>query len=474
MPAKAHALLEEDVRALTLRLALPGLLAMTATGAATLLDALMLSRMGGAQTAAAAVGFPLLTLFQTIGFTLGMGAGCTVSQAIGRGDENTPRRSAALALLLALAVSLALSALGLAFTPTLVRLLGAAPALEAEAVRYARALLLCGPPLCASLVLGSLLRARGRLRSYAAAHALGAALGAALELLLVAYMGLGVGAVGASMLAREGLTLLLLARAMRGALPAPPGCAQSGGLLFRLCRIRHPADEKSPPGLGGLLAELTRYGLPTLLRQGLMCVSSALLSRTAAAFGEAALGGMGLAVRALALVSSAIIGFGQGFQPVCGANAGAGRMGRVRESFFFCLRVLVPSLLLAGAALFFLARPLLSLLGAPQEAAAFGARVLRWQSPVLAAQGVVVLSNMLTQSLGMTVRATLIATSRQGLFFLPLLLALPRLLGETGLVLCQSASDALSLLLTLLLLRGAPTGSACARCGCSGAPTACR
>ncbi|MCI6375169.1 MAG: MATE family efflux transporter, partial [Clostridiales bacterium] len=343
MPAKAHALLEEDVRALTLRLALPGLLAMTATGAGTLLDALMLSRMGGAQTAAAAVGFPLLTLFQTIGFTLGMGAGCTVSQAIGRGDEDTPRRSAALALLLALAVSLPLSALGLAFIRPLVRLLGAPPALETEAVRYARALLLCGPPLCASLVLGSLLRARGRLRSYAAAHALGAALGAAMEALLVLRMGLGIGAVGAAMLAREGLTLLLLARAMRGALPGTPvrlfskkqnsgqqplplltRSAPSAPFPARLTAAQSPTAQSSSRRLLPLLAELTRYGLPTLLRQGLMSVSSALLSRTAAAFGEAALGGMGLAVRALALISSAIIGFGQGFQPVCGANAGAG------------------------------------------------------------------------------------------------------------------------------------------------------
>lgn len=461
MPAQAHDLLTEDVRALTLRLAMPGLLAMTATGTGTLLDALILSRMGAAQTAAAAVGFPLLTLFQTIGFTLGMGAGCTASQSIGRGDEQMPRRVSALALLLALGVSLLLSALGLLCTRPLVRLLGASPALETEAVRYARALLLCGPPLCASLVLGSLLRARGRLRSYAAAHALGALLGAALEWLLTVVMGLGIGAVGAAMLAREGLTLLLLVRAMRGALPGAP---------VKLL----PIQKKSGQRLLPLVSELTRYGLPTLLRQGLMSVSAALLTRTAAGFGEAVLGGMGLAVRALALVSSAIIGFGQGFQPVCGANAGAGRMERVRGSFLFCLRALVPALLLVGAGLFLLAQPLLTLLGAPQEAAAFGARVLRWQGPVLAAQGVVVLSNMLTQSLGRTVRAALIATSRQGLFFIPLLLTLPRLLGETGLALCQSASDALSLLLTLLLLRGTLTGSACARCGCSGAPTACR
>lgn len=462
MASEARALLEADVRALTLRLALPGLLAMTASGAAALLDALMLSRMGGAQTAAAAVGFPLLTLFQTVGFTLGMGAGCTVSQAAGRGDEAAPRRAAALALLLALAVSLPLAAAGLALTRPLARLLGASDALLPDAVRYARALLLCGPPLCVSLVLGSLLRARGRLRSYASAHAWGAALGAALELLLVVRMGLGVGAVGAAMLCREGLTLLLLCRSMRGALPDAPGEKEKTPLRAALSRALP------------LAGELTRYGLPTLLRQGLCAVSAAMLSRASAAFGEAVLGGMGLAVRTLALVSSAIIGFGQGFQPVCGANAGAGRMDRVRSSFFFCLRVLVPALLLTGGALLFGAQPLLLLLGAPREAAAFGARVLRFQAPLLAAQGVIVLANMLTQALGMTVRAALIATSRQGLAFIPLLLVLPRLWGETGLALCQSASDALSLLLTLLLLRGALRDCACARCARSGSPTACR
>lgn len=462
METDAHMLLRGDVRTLTLRLAFPGLIAMTASGAAALLDALMLSRMGPAQTAAAAVGFPLLTLFQTVGFTLGMGAGCTVSQAIGRRDDRTPQRAALLALALALAVSLPLSALGLAFARPLVRLLGASPALEADAARYARALFACAAPLCASLVLASLLRAWGRLRETAVAYASGAALGAALELVLVLRLGQGIGAVGAAMLAREGLTLLLLMHAMRGTLPVPPGQKEKAPWQAML--------KNTLP----LASELTRYGLPTLLRQGLCAVSAAMLSRASSSFGEAALGGMGLAVRALAMISSAIIGFGQGFQPVCGANAGAGQMHRVRESFFFCLRVLVPALLLAGGALFLFAGPLLTLLSAPQEAAAFGARVLRWQAPLLAAQGVIVLANMITQALGMTVRAALIATSRQGLFFIPLLLALPRLLGETGLVLCQSASDLLSLLLTLLLLRGALRGCACARCGCSGAPTACR
>ena len=80
--------------------------------------------------------------------------------------------------------------------------------------------------------------------------------------------------------------------------------------------------------------------------------------------------------------------------------------------------------------------------------------MLRAQGAVFFAQGAVILMNVLTQAMGLTVRATLVAVSRQGLFLPPLLLLLPRLLGDTGLVLAQSAADVLALLLSLLLTRG--------------------
>ena len=426
----AEALLHGDVRAHIVRLSLPSLAAMLASGLGTLLDALMLSRLGSEATAAAAVGFPLLTLYQTIGFTLGMGAGALMSQAIGRGEEELPGCAAALSLLLALLLSVTLSVLSLLLPGPLLQLLGAGEQTPAQALRYIRFLLLSAPLLCLSLVLSSLLRAQGRAGAYGAAFAAGAALGAALEALLALRMQLGLTGIGIAMIAREALTLLLLA---------------TGAVRCRL-RLLYPSP--------GVLVQMLRYGLPTLLRQGLMSVSGVLLNRAAVSFGEAALGGMGLAVRALSLVSSAVIGFGQGFQPVCGVCAGAGRMDRVRKGFSFCLRAVVLSLLLLGALLFPFAGPLLARFGAPQEAVAFGARVLRAQSVVLFAQGAVVLFNMLTQSLGLTVRAALVATSRQGFVLIPLLLLLPRLAGETGLVLCQSVSDVLSFLLALALTRG--------------------
>lgn len=432
---KRRQMLEEPVVPLTLKTALPCLAAMLASGLSTLMDALILSPLGRDVTAAVAVSFPLVTLIQTIGFTLGMGAGSLISRSLGRGEQDEARHAASSSLLLSLMLGLGLLAVGLLAPLGLVRLLGAPPAVEQDAASYARYLLLGAPLTCVSLVLGSLLRGQGLTRPNMTAYALGAAVGAGLQLMLVRRAGLGLLGSGIAMLVREGTILLVLAlSALRG--PA----------------FIRPSLSRCLPTFS-ILAGIMRSGLPTLIRQGFMSVSGVMVSRVSAGFGEAALAGMGLAVRALALVSSAVIGFGQGFQPVCGVNYGARRMDRVREAYLFCMKTVVLALLAAGALLLVLSQPLLELFGAEAQATAFASRVLRAQSAVLAAQGAVIMMNMLTQAMGLTVRATLVASSRQGPLLMALLALLPRIFGETGLVLAQSASDLIALALSYMLTR---------------------
>lgn len=438
MPQRADpapAMLAQPVHRLILKTAVPSMIAMIASGLCTLFDALLLARLGTQVSAAVSVSFPLLTMIQAVGFTLGMGAGSFISRSLGTGDKESALRAASTAMYGALMLSGALCALGFAFAAPLVRLLGAAQGVEQPAAAYARWVLASGPLLCASLVLSSLMRGQGKTLPNMIAFGAGAAVGMALQYALVARLGMGLAGSGTAMLAREALTLLILLIAAR----RDRSFIRPRLFLFTLRR--------------SVIADIMRSGLPTLLRQGLMSVSSVLLSRVSGGFGDTALAGMGLAVRAAALVSSAVIGFGQGFQPVCGFAFGAGRMERVREAYRFCQRCVVIALMLLGAAVFLLARPLLACLGSEAAVVDFAAAALRAQSAVFFAQGAVIVMNMLTQAMGLTARAALVATSRQGFVFIPLLLILPRRFGQTGLILCQSVSDILSLGLCLLLCR---------------------
>ena len=62
------------------------------------------------------------------------------------------------------------------------------------------------------------------------------------------------------------------------------------------------------------------------------------LNHAAGAYEDAAIAGMSIVSRVTMFANSALIGFGQGFQPVCGINYGAGKMKRVREAYFFCVK----------------------------------------------------------------------------------------------------------------------------------------
>jgi len=158
MPSSA--LLTAPVKPLILKTALPSMLATVASALSALLDALLLARFGTQSTAAAAVSFPLLACIQTLGFTLGMGAGSFVSRCIGDGQSDAAHTAASTAFFLVLGISCLLCGAGFFLAAPLAALLGASGDVLIPAAAYARYVLLSGPLLCASLVFSCLLRVR--------------------------------------------------------------------------------------------------------------------------------------------------------------------------------------------------------------------------------------------------------------------------------------------------------------------------
>ena len=152
-------------------------------------------------------------------------------------------------------------------------------------------------------------------------------------------------------------------------------------------------------------------------------------------------------------INSALIGFGQGFQPVCGFNFGAKRYDRVLESYYFCRRVALIFLLVMGVVMFAVSTPIMRLFRREDaEVIRIGALALKMQCCLLPFQSYVIIGNMLTQSIGYSFRATLTAVSKQGLFFIPAILILPRIFGVTGLQLAQPVADGLTFILTQIIV----------------------
>ena len=74
---------------------------------------------------------------------------------------------------------------------------------------------------------------------------------------------------------------------------------------------------------------------------------------------------------------------------------------------------------------------------------------LRYMSATLPLSGVIVLSNMMLQSIGKGLKATITAAARNGICFIPVILILPQFIGIKGVEMTQAVSDVLSLFISV-------------------------
>lgn len=198
--------------------------------------------------------------------------------------------------------------------------------------------------------------------------------------------------------------------------------------------------------------EIIRGGIPSLFRQGLASVATIFLNHAAGVYGDAAIAGMSIVSRIMMFANSALIGFGQGFQPVCGFNYGAKKYKRVLDAFAFCVKIAFFFLVGLAIIVFFFAPQIVMLFrkGDP-EVTQVAAAALRYSVLSLPLSAWIIMCNMLLQSIGKGLKASIVASARQGIFFLPLIVILPRILGLTGVEICQAISDFCALTVSIPL-----------------------
>lgn len=198
--------------------------------------------------------------------------------------------------------------------------------------------------------------------------------------------------------------------------------------------------------------EILRGGVPSLARQSLNSLATVCLNLASGGYGDAAIAAMSIVTRVMMMTVSAIIGFGQGFQPICGFNYGAGLYERVRRAFWFCVRLCFCVLVVVSAAAIVLAPQIISLfLAADPQVQEIGTLALRLQCALIPLFAFTCLSNMMLQTMGIAGRATLLAMARQGLFFIPAVWVLEHAFGLLGVQLAQPVADVLSFLLAIPL-----------------------
>ncbi|NLG04869.1 MAG: MATE family efflux transporter [Clostridia bacterium] len=435
MSEKYVELTEQPVEKLVCKLAFPTIISMLITSFYNMADTFFVGKINTSATGAVGIVFTLMAVIQACGFFFGHGSGNYISRQLGRQNKEEASRMASIGFFSSLLFGIAFMMIGLLFLKPLAVALGSTQTILPYAMDYLKLILIGAPYMTASLVLNNQLRFQGNAMYAMIGILTGAVLNIALDPLFIFVFKMGIkGAALATIISQLVSFCMLLY-----------GTHQGENLHI------HIQNFKPTPAY---YLEICRGGAPSLLRQGLASVAGICLNFSAGVYGDVAIAAMSITNRVMMFAGSALIGFGQGFQPVCGFNYGAGLYERVKKAFFFCIKssffVLIALSVLGGI----FAPTVIAVFRKDPEVIEIGTNALRFQCLTFPFMGWVVLSNMMLQNIGKVWKASFLAIARQGLFFIPLILILPRYFGLLGIEMTQPLSDTISFVCSIPLQLG--------------------
>lgn len=416
---------ETPVAKLIVTLGVPTTISMLITSIYNMADTYFVGGLGESAQGATGILFTLQAIIQAIAFMMGHGSGTFVAKALADRDVKDATRYVSTAFFFGTGIGLIVMTVGLSFLRPFMLLLGSTETILPHAMDYGMWVLLSCPLLIGSLVLNNNLRYEGKAFYAMFGLTTGGLLNILLDYIFVRVLPLGV--FGAGM-----------------------ATAISQAVSFAILLVMYQTKAQSRISLRAVSRELCVYlsimrvGFPSLLRQGLTSISHGILNNLAKPFGDAAIAAISVVNRCSSFVLCAMLGIGQGFQPVASFNYQVGNRRRVKQGLVFTMALgFVISTVLATLGLIF-APGIVSVFQKSAAVIEIGKRGLRYASIGLLFIPLTVPVNMLYQSIREAGVASFLSLLRSGLTFIPSLLILSALLRLDGILLAQPIADAIS------------------------------
>ena len=418
------------------KLAVPTIISMLVTSIYNMADTFFVSQLGTSASGAVGIIFSAMAIIQALSFMIGIGSGNYIARLIGAGNRELAEKLASIGFFTGFGMGLVITVLGTANIHALVMMLGSTVTIAPYAEAYASYILLAAPFMMTSFIMNNILRFQGK----ALFAMVGITTGGILNIILdpVFIFGMDMGTAGAAL--ATGISQFV-----------------SFCILLAMCNLRRDCISidirKFRPTLK-LYGQILYGGVASLGRQGIASVATIIMNIMAQPYGDAAIAAMSIVNRFMMFVGSAMIGFGQGFQPVCSYCFGAGMYRRVKEACAFCIKVSTAVLFVfAVIGLIFSGNIVAVFRKDDMDVIRIGTLALRLQLCTLPLMGITVMGNMTPQSMGYGTWATVVSTARQGWFLIPLLLFLTPAIGILGIQIAQPLADIGTTILAIWALR---------------------
>ena len=399
--------------------------------------------IGSIAIAAINVVLPVSFFIAALGMAIGIGGSSIISRALGADQKDKALNTFGNQITLTLLVTCSMVALGLYFVDSLIPAFGGKGEIFDPAKIY-YTIVLYGVPFLALCMMGNtVIRAEGKPR--------------------FAMIAMIIPSVGN--LVMDYVFIYVLDWGMHGAAWATTGgYLLCFGYIFWFFLSPNSELKIGWPHFGlnrYLLKEIGALGFVTLSRQAVTSITYLLMNNILFDLGgEAMVAVYAIIGRMLMFALFPVFGVTQGFLPIAGYNYGAHKYARVKESIYTAIKyaALVASLVFVLlmvfpaeiASLFLSDRPDISAAEAATNAFVLEHTpiAMRWvfaATPIIALQ---LIGAAYFQAIGKAIPALLLTLTRQGFFFIPLILTLPFIFGEMGVWVSFAIADVLATLVT--------------------------
>lgn len=417
-------------------LGLPTMTGMLINALYNLADTYFVGGLGTDQMGAVTLAFPLGQIIVGLGLLFGNGAAAYLSRLLGKGDKETGNRVASTALYSSVAIGAIAIIISLFFLKPILKQLGAIESVMPYALTYTTIYIAFSIFTVFNVTMNNIVSSEGAARTAMYALLCGAVLNVILDPILIYVCDLGVaGAAIATALSQVLSTIIYLIYIFR----------KKSIFTFRIHEY-HPSD--------GVMKEILKVGIPTMLFQILTSFSIAMINHTATEYGKSALAAMGPVTKIMTVGTLIVYGFLKGFQPIAGFSYGAGKYDRLHEAIRIAILWSTAFCVIYGLIAIIFSRNIIALFTKSDlEMIHIGSKALRANGLSFMFFGFYTVYSFLFLVMGKAKEGAFLGACRQGICFLPCILILPALLNLDGILIAQPVADVLAAIITVFMAR---------------------
>ncbi len=384
--------------------------------------------------AAVSITTPVFLIFMAIGMLFGIGGTSLISRMLGAGSRDKAKNASSFCFWTGLTIGIISMVAILFLAEPICRIAGASDDTIGYAKQYLTIVSVGIPFLIVGNSFSNIIRSEGKAQKAMAGMIIGNMINIVFDPIMILAFGWNVaGAAIATVLGNIFASVFYVIHLL-----SPKS----------ILSIR-PKDYKAG---GRIASSVLAIGVPASLNSMLMSVSNIIVNNKMKPHGDMAVAGLGVAMKVNMIAVMLLIGLGTGIQPLLGYCFGARNRKRYLAVLRFSIILALCLSLVMSAICYFGAAPLVTAFLDDPDAFGFGfmfSRVYILSGPIL---GLLFVFINAIQSTGAAIPSLILSVSRQGLLYLPILIAMDRIFNSARtLALAQPITDYLATALAVIL-----------------------